>query len=160
MTLTLQEGKAVFSRHGERRVCVCARMPYTRMKVCFLSSLGLQVSVLVCLTGSLCNLYSNLSARTLPVSLNLHFCPEERKNVDSRRHFAPGLNRNFECRIPKSGFSSFNFTYEYQLDEGTKKNVFFRTSCFRTGCWYPFPLRPGLEPQWRLWTSKIWLLFI
>lgn len=41
--------------------------------------------------------------------------------MDSRRHFAPGLNRNGERGIPKSGFYSFNFTYECQLDEGTNK---------------------------------------
>lgn len=31
----------------------------------------------VCLAGSPCNLYSNLITHTLPVSLNLHICPEQ-----------------------------------------------------------------------------------
>lgn len=54
--------------------------------------------------------------------------------MDSRRHFAPGLNRNGERGIPKSVFYSFNFTYECQLDEGTKKNVV----CFQNWSLVPF----------------------
>lgn len=60
--------------------------------------------------------------------------------MDSRRHFAPGLNRNGEGGIPKSGFYSFNFTYACQLDEGTKKKKKMLCAFIRTGRWYPFPL--------------------
>lgn len=71
LSLTLEEGKAVFPRHAVLWRCAwmvtCVEVggcpPWVSRSLC------------LCLAGSPCNLYRNLIKHTLPESLNLHIYP-------------------------------------------------------------------------------------